>query len=880
MKMKRIISFLVAFALSISLLQMTNVSFAAQETDFSRLYAFGITENQTDDLERTVTRGEMAYLAVGLYGEAVAESAETVFSDVLKEHKFSGAISFAQMKKIVSSQEFFYPDKTVKYEEAVKMVVAALDYEYLAQKNGGYPTGYINLASQLGLLKGINAKEGDDLTLYSALTLINNALGSEVCNSEMVIVNGETINYVFDKTTADDSVLRKRFSISIYRAFITEMDFSSSLMRTEIISKDKDDTKALYKNGDNAVLTMSEAVKNTDCKYTMADIYVTDNDEVVFAEVRKNIEIKTGIIYEVNKSQNDAPYDPSYINSIAFEDSEDYIDVAENCKIEFNQKNATAGNSYNFVGAFARTVILDDEIIALEAFELTEGGLITNIGDSDISYIKGEMSNVLLKNLDSYKNFIVYLNGEKSELWALTKGTVFDYYVSEDEKTLIIVASKRAITDTLETINQTGLSVGKDIYPLSKEHTVYYSKDGSGYSSSVDMIDILGRIVTLYIDYAGYIRYVTPAFDDSVNDELYAVILGYSKEGLQNPEVMLYTIEKSGVNKKTYTISERASKDNATVIDEIKNAITTINSASSETKNDTLKNVNLLYKIRVNDKNEITSIKKATHFESPTIKETGFTVGTLSNNAEAYVSSPRIYFPEAVICALYYSEKTGMMVKSLTWSDLRQKTTAGVLFNPYGKSGSSDVELMLLRGDVEKINKSDSYMTYGLCTDITTGYDSVEDEEVLNVRIEGVDYIVSKYRNMFDGIKNAAFVIYNPESAFLSQNEIMPHEVFDLSLSPDEWEISEIQRDDTGFVTVSSSTSGIYRDNLTKVDSKRVYFTSGDIWYMGEDVPVYEVIESKDSNRFITRDRQEIPAGSNVWYVYDNYEIRAMFYMS
>ena len=45
----------------------------------------------------------------------------------------------------------FGPDDTVKYEQAVTMIMRTLGYDPFAANNGGYPTGYLAAAQRYGV---------------------------------------------------------------------------------------------------------------------------------------------------------------------------------------------------------------------------------------------------------------------------------------------------------------------------------------------------------------------------------------------------------------------------------------------------------------------------------------------------------------------------------------------------------------------------------------------------------------------------------------------------------------------------------------------------------------------------------------------------------
>ncbi|MEE1066806.1 MAG: hypothetical protein UH249_11815, partial [Acutalibacteraceae bacterium] len=66
--------------------------------------------------------------------------------------------------------------KSLTYEEALTMLVRLLGYGEHAEMGGGFPQGYISIATRLGLNKGITAGVGENLKVHEAITLLYNAI--------------------------------------------------------------------------------------------------------------------------------------------------------------------------------------------------------------------------------------------------------------------------------------------------------------------------------------------------------------------------------------------------------------------------------------------------------------------------------------------------------------------------------------------------------------------------------------------------------------------------------------------------------------------------------------------------------------------------------
>lgn len=138
-------------------------------------------EDGTFKPEETVTRAQMAAIicrTLGYEDQAQSSMGTTVFNDVAADHWASGYINVAQAQQIINGygNGNYGPEDQVTYEQAVKMIVAALGYDLAAQSKGGYPTGYLAIASAEGITKSANGKVGDAAKRGTIAVLVYNSL--------------------------------------------------------------------------------------------------------------------------------------------------------------------------------------------------------------------------------------------------------------------------------------------------------------------------------------------------------------------------------------------------------------------------------------------------------------------------------------------------------------------------------------------------------------------------------------------------------------------------------------------------------------------------------------------------------------------------------
>lgn len=147
------------------------------------LAAFGIIEEDPIDIdtEEELTRQEAAvWLSNALKLEGEYET--SIFSDVSVGTKGANAILSLYDRNIISgfSGGKFRPTETISYTDFAVMLVRILNYEEEADYQGGYPSGYIKQAEDLGLNKRVNKSATKKLTIGDGAKILYNALDKDI----------------------------------------------------------------------------------------------------------------------------------------------------------------------------------------------------------------------------------------------------------------------------------------------------------------------------------------------------------------------------------------------------------------------------------------------------------------------------------------------------------------------------------------------------------------------------------------------------------------------------------------------------------------------------------------------------------------------------
>ncbi len=151
-------------------------------------------ENNMFNAGNFMTRKDFAQTIVNfadLHGIAPSKDSASEYNDVSATNPYYPAIyavtKMGYMKG--TGNGAFSPDGTVTIEQAAKVLVSVLGYEYIAEVKGGYPYGYSMVAAQLGLLDSIKGEQ--NFTRGMCAMLIANALEIPLCEGYEYTADGE-----------------------------------------------------------------------------------------------------------------------------------------------------------------------------------------------------------------------------------------------------------------------------------------------------------------------------------------------------------------------------------------------------------------------------------------------------------------------------------------------------------------------------------------------------------------------------------------------------------------------------------------------------------------------------------------------------------------
>lgn len=184
------------------------------------LEALGIISSAEEfAVKEGVTRREAAVAMVKLYGTDEAQLNESnpkvYFTDVDDSDEAAAYIKTASELGIISGNgdHTFSPDAYVTYAQLAKMAVTVLGYDVQAQLTGGYPTGYVAMASKRGLAK---AKADTVIDGEFAIAFLYSMLDAETAYITGI---GEDVTY---GTDTDRTLLTERLDTYTAKGVVTE----------------------------------------------------------------------------------------------------------------------------------------------------------------------------------------------------------------------------------------------------------------------------------------------------------------------------------------------------------------------------------------------------------------------------------------------------------------------------------------------------------------------------------------------------------------------------------------------------------------------------------------------------------------------------------
>ena len=557
-KARKITSFLVATAMTAG---MTLTSFAALPGDVvdskyeEAIETLGALEIMVGDAETgnfrpndTLKRSEFAKVAVetmGLGDVAKGNMQKTQFPDVVENHWANGYINVASQQGIVIGDDEgnFRPDDTIKYSEAMAMLVRITGYEPSAESKGGYPSGHMVVGTQNGIAKNAAGAANDGVQRGVVAQMTFNSLTIDMMEQ---VGFGSDVKYeIGDKTLLSDYLNTRKVSAQITAVGTSSITGTSSLKDNEIrLGED------VYEVADKALHNVRNLLGFNVVAYIQEQ---DDSDEyVILARAEKNKNNSKKIAaddIESVKSSGSLHTVEYWLDKDNDKDTQK-LDISADAKMIYNGK-AVEFDANLLKPEAGRIVALDhnnDDVYDIVFVIATENYVVEEvISSSNRVTDKYGKPSLVLDPDDKDIKFTIYRGEQSLKLDDLKEWDVLSVAKSKDGKIIEVEVSSESVTGKVEEIDGDKIFINDKEYKVAKNYTdeIKLNDEGTFYLDVEDKIAAVDATSLLSSNYA----YLVAAEMKSGFDKVFEAKL-FGKDGETR---VLTSTEKIKFNGKTST---------------------------------------------------------------------------------------------------------------------------------------------------------------------------------------------------------------------------------------------------------------------------------------------------------------------------------------
>lgn len=486
------------------------------------------------DSDNLVTRRDFAYTIANILGGGEMEARDTDYVDVTADMEDSGYIYYATVNGfLIPDGTLFCPDDPISFHDFNAAVVKLLAYETVALSNGGGEAGNMKTVMDLYLYNGVSATDYNTVTVKQYRKLVYNLLTASVSDfSYSYDANG---NVNLERTGATKTILSEYFGISRYYGSIVEVNNDKPSAKVYITKNVSSVNPTMLAVNQNHTFLSNGKVDMNFYKNIPVEIWADKDGLMVYIAPQNNVEVFYDVIYSVNNDTNPTnAYAINLVNNIEFNREDKEYKIASGCEVSYN--GAIVRYPVALAGKYAKIVMIDNKVTFIETWNLQEGGMVLEVNNSYISYIKGEADG-RLKKIGEYNDIIVVVEGRSTDRNQIKPGSLFWYYQTDD--LLVIVVSEKTIVGNLDSMSSVELEIGRQFYPINGN--VYYSEDGESFITN-NYERLFDTRVICYVDIFGNIKYVKADGNLKANNEFTAYVIGYSRKGFEDTKLKLQKI--------------------------------------------------------------------------------------------------------------------------------------------------------------------------------------------------------------------------------------------------------------------------------------------------------------------------------------------------
>ncbi|MBR3943132.1 MAG: S-layer homology domain-containing protein [Clostridia bacterium] len=584
----RVLALVLVFSLMLSTVAFAAFTDVKADDDYAEaietLAALGIIkgyEDGTFGADKAITRAEAVAIVnriQDLSGASAGAQGASLYTDVAANHWALGDINLATQMGTVSGDGngTFRPEDQVSYQEMVKMLVVALGYAPAAADMDGWPTGYLVVASQQGVLENTTNVGAAPATRGVVAQLTFNALTAPMMKQTGY---GENKEYtVMDEDGKTETLLTQK--LDIYKIAATPIANDAEAIEGSV-------QKAGYvkvKLGDDAWFGVKKAFTETkpvlvkgasdiDAKLGYAAIaYIQENAddewEVLYSAIEDGktivVEVDPATIVDVVEKNETTGYIEVEDEDAGIEEEYEYdgntiVCIDGKTPVKFNTKLMDAF-MYDDVNKMEGTVsILFDKNEDAAEYIFVKKYVTDMVDDINPSATKIYLKQGAAINLDEDDvDELVYtitLDGKAIDVKDLQKDDIITYRSANDKKFYEIIVTRNTVEGAIDSIGKN--SEGETVYTIGGEK---YKASVSGIAAGLDnkLPSAPGAEGTFYFDAFGKIAYYSRQKTNGVAVERdYAYVVAQGEDTTAFGAALKIKLFDAEGNIKTYTVADK-----------------------------------------------------------------------------------------------------------------------------------------------------------------------------------------------------------------------------------------------------------------------------------------------------------------------------------
>ena len=426
--------------------------------EYKLMNRIGIIEN-SDSIcsSSTITRRELARVMYKLafYDGAVGVAeGKTPLEDVrINDPDYTAINMMYTWDYMTAVNGKFRPDEAVYMDEFVRAALYVLGYNRIADSNGGYPVGYMKIASELKLTQNGQLDSVSTINNQEFVNLIYNVLEAPI--AEFSKVSGSTLS---EYTTNEyNTLLYDKFSIYKIRGLLESDVYSDILSKKPRASKG-----SLIISG---IVYQTELDNVNELVGHMTEAYVSEESETVVSIASYKTE-------ETIISGRDVNIESTRINYSDEVGKSRYIKLSKNVTLLYNGRQTSfKTNLFENINGTVAVIDNDEDGIADIIKIYNYQTLLVNNVSVKSGIIADGLSgnNIVLDKLEPDKEYLIYKNGKKSAIEDIAVDDVISYTDTGDasSRLIVIYACDNTVTGVVESISDDEAVIGEKQYYLA-----------------------------------------------------------------------------------------------------------------------------------------------------------------------------------------------------------------------------------------------------------------------------------------------------------------------------------------------------------------------------------------------------------------------------